>query len=67
MGKKSVFALLVAMALVAAPAMAQQLTGSMSGLVKDNTGIGLPGVTVTITAPVLQGARTTVTRNDGTY
>lgn len=53
MVRKCVLALLVVLALVAAPAMAQQLTGSVSGIVKDNSGVALPGVTVTITAPVL--------------
>jgi hypothetical protein len=67
MVKKSVLALLVVLALVAAPAMAQQLTGSISGTVKDNSGVGLPGTSVTITAPVLQGTRMAVTRSDGTY
>lgn len=66
MVKKNVLALLVVLA-IAAPAMAQQLTGSISGVAKDNTGVGLPGVSVAITAPVLQGTRTVVTRNDGTY
>jgi len=67
MGKRTVVVLLVALALVAAPAMAQQLTGSISGVAKDNTGAPLPGVTVTATSPTLQGARTVVTRSDGTY
>ena len=67
MVKKGVLALLVAFALVAVPATAQQLTGSISGVAKDNTGAALPGVTVTVTSPVLQGSRTVVTRSDGTY
>lgn len=67
MSKRNVLALLVGLALVAAPAMAQQLTGSISGIAKDNTGGMLPGVAVTITAPVLQGARNAVTHGDGTF
>ncbi len=67
MGKRNVLALLVVLALVAAPAMAQQLTGSISGVANDTTGGPLPGVSVTVTAPVLQGSRTTVTRSDGAY
>lgn len=67
MNKRIFVTLLVVMALVAVPAAAQQLTGSISGNVKDTTGAPLPGVTVTITGKVLQGSRTAVSRTDGTY
>src|SRR6478752_3897464 len=57
-------ALLLA-ATVAVPAMAQTLTGSITGTVKDEQGAVLPGVTVTLTGK--QGAQTQVTEANGSY
>src|SRR5919202_6704887 len=57
-------ALLLA-ALVAAPALAQTLTGSITGTIKDEQGAILPGVTVTLTGK--QGTQTQVTDASGTY
>jgi hypothetical protein len=42
-------------------------TGSIAGIVTDNTGAVLPGVTVTVTGPTLQGSRTAVTNERGEY
>jgi len=42
-------------------------TGIITGLVKDQTGMPLPGATVTVTSPVLQGMRTAVTDDIGAY
>ena len=42
-------------------------TGNVFGIVTDNTGAVLPGVTVTITGPNLQGSRTAVTNERGEY
>jgi len=56
--------------LLAGPAAAQNIgktTGSIRGVVKDDTGGVLPGVTVTATSPSLVGGRTVVTGGDGTY
>jgi hypothetical protein len=47
-------------------AFAQQ-TGDITGTVTDNSGAALPGVTCTATSPSLQGTRTSVTSNSGTY
>ncbi len=52
-------------ALMAAPVVAQSLTGSISGTVKDEQGAILPGVTVTLTGK--QGAQTQVTDSTGGY
>src|ERR1017187_6514181 len=52
--------------LVAAGAFAQGTTGALTGAVTQ-AGANLPGVTVTITSPVLQGSRTTVTGEGGDY
>jgi hypothetical protein len=42
-------------------------TGTLSGTVTDQDGLVLPGVTVTVTSPALQGARSTVTDGNGVY
>jgi hypothetical protein len=58
----------VALALLvvsAMPVLAQSLTGSIAGVVKDEQGGALPGVTVTLAGRT--GARTTVTEADGSY
>ena len=47
-------------------AQAQSTNGAISGRVKDRDGV-LPGVTVTIASPNLQGVRTTVTSQTGDY
>jgi hypothetical protein len=57
-------ALLLA-ATVAMPALAQTLTGSITGTIKDEQGAVLPGVTVTLTGK--QGTHTQVTDSTGVY
>ena len=52
--------------LVAAGAFAQGTTGALTGTVTQ-AGANLPGVTVTIASPALQGTRTTVTNGGGDY
>lgn len=54
---------------VSSPAFAQvsATTGSINGKVSDATGSVLPGVTVTITSPAMQGNRTDITGIDGNY
>jgi outer membrane receptor protein involved in Fe transport len=54
--------LLVAAAI---PAVAQTVTGTVEGLVKDEQGGALPGVSVTLTGK--RGSQSTVTENDGSY
>jgi hypothetical protein len=61
---RTVTALLLAAA-VATPALAQSLTGSITGTIKDEQGAILPGVTVTLTGK--QGAKTQVTDSGGVY
>jgi hypothetical protein len=55
-------ALVLAVGVVAA---AQETTGTISGLITDAQGLGVPGATVTVTGP--QGARETVTDGEGRY
>src|SRR6266850_4530583 len=42
-------------------------TGTMRGTVKDQQGLAVPGVTVTVTSPALQGQRVLVTGPDGSF
>ena len=44
-----------------------QTTGGIVGRVTDENGGGLPGVTVQVESPVLQGARVTTTDPDGHF
>ena len=61
--------LIVMAAFVAAAssASAQSTTGTISGRVADSQGLALPGVTVTVTSPNLQGTRTVVSSENGDY
>ena len=61
---RTVAVLLVAAGL-AAPALSQTLTGSITGTIKDEQGAILPGVTVTLTGK--QGSKTEVTDANGVY
>lgn len=54
--------------LLAAPTLAQQQTGSISGRAEDSSGAALPGVTVSIASDnLIGGARTAVTDGQGVY
>ena len=58
---------LALVAAVAALPLLAALDGTMSGVVKDDSGQPLPGASVTVSGPYLQGTRTAVTRGDGTF
>ncbi|MFN3413648.1 MAG: carboxypeptidase regulatory-like domain-containing protein, partial [Thermoanaerobaculum sp.] len=59
--------LLLAFVLLAAPALAQQQYGSIAGTVVDNQQQPLPGVTVTLSGPAMQGTRVAVTDTQGRF
>ncbi|MEO5762337.1 MAG: carboxypeptidase-like regulatory domain-containing protein, partial [Vicinamibacteria bacterium] len=63
------FQLSIAVALLLPlPAFAQgTLTGTISGQVVDPSGLAMPGVSVSLSSPRLQGARTAVTTTHGDY
>src|SRR5437870_10639838 len=61
-----VCATMAALVALAAPVLAQT-TGRLVGTVVDAQGGVLPGVTVTVTSPQLQGANTTVTDANGQF
>jgi hypothetical protein len=42
-------------------------TGTIRGTVRDQQGLAVPGVTVVVTSPALQGSRTTVTNTGGVF
>ncbi|MGH9349928.1 MAG: carboxypeptidase regulatory-like domain-containing protein [Vicinamibacterales bacterium] len=63
-------AFLVILFLPVLPSSAQSVsatTGSINGRVADSSGGVLPGVSVTIASPAMQGARSATTGADGTY
>ena len=53
--------------LAAASAASAATTGTLFGTVADGDGSALPGVTVTVSSPSLQGTRTSVTNAAGEY
>ncbi len=57
---------LTVVAALAAPAVAQMPSGTLTGNVTDGAA-PLPGVTVTVTSPALQGSRSAVTNTNGDY
>ena len=59
--------LILAALLLSAPAAWAQTTGRIMGSLKDAQGAVLPGATVTLTGPALQGAQTQVTDQDGAF
>jgi hypothetical protein len=61
--------LVAALALTLAPTSSAQgiQTGIISGTITTDDGLSLPGATVTVTSPALQGSRTTVTDVNGNY
>src|SRR5436309_13628641 len=58
---------LVAVFLAASAAAQTTPSGSLNGTVADNTGALLPGVTVTISGPALQGTQISITNEKGQY
>ena len=65
---KRLFVLMAVTALSAAPAFGQgNPTGGIQGRITDPDGLALPGVTVTVASPALQGTRTAVSSTNGDY
>jgi len=61
------FLLLSIFPILAGTILSAQTTGTVAGRVTDDTGAGLPGVTVEARGTALQGTQTAITRNDGSY
>src|SRR4029450_7150097 len=67
MGPRTVRLLVLAIFLSAGVARAQSTPGTIRGHIADWQNLVLPGVTVTVTSPSLQGARATVTGENGDF
>jgi len=66
--KKNLFlTLCLGLLLLSSFGLAIEQYGSLSGTVVDESGVGLPGVEVTITGPALMGSRTTITNTAGEF
>ncbi|PYQ46809.1 MAG: hypothetical protein DMF59_20645, partial [Acidobacteria bacterium] len=61
------FRLAVSLLLLLATPVFAQTTGSLTGKIVDANGGSLPGVTVEVKSPALQGTRTTNSQVDGIY
>jgi outer membrane receptor protein involved in Fe transport len=64
---KTALALMTLLYLCDGTARGQSTNGTIRGHVNDAQGLALPGVTVTVTSPNLQGARSAVTAANGDY
>ena len=64
--RHAVLAVLVSACAAAAAAQGVK-TGVLRGAVVDAQALAVPGVTVTVTSPALQGSRSTVSVTDGTF
>jgi Carboxypeptidase regulatory-like domain/TonB-dependent Receptor Plug Domain len=64
---RAIILALVALIATSALASAQQQTGEIFGKATDQSGAVLPGVTVTLTAPILLQPQVAVTSETGTY
>ena len=60
-------ALSVCVLLLVPVAMFAQTTGTVEGTITDQSGAPLPGVSIELSSPALQGVRTAVTAADGRY
>ncbi len=65
-GSALVFLVLVSV-LACTPTAWAQTTGRIAGRIVDSSGGAMPGVTVTVSSPALQGVRSTVTDGSGDY
>lgn len=67
LNRLTVFCLCVTLLSLAAPTFAQEFRGRINGVVTDNTGAILPGVTVTASSPAMIQPQVQVTGTDGSY
>ena len=64
---RNLAAIFLLLLVAAVPAVAQQQYGTVSGTVVDNAGAILPGVTVVLSGPYMQGTRTAVSDTNGRF
>ena len=60
-------ALLLTLALVPMPLLAQEITGTIFGTITDPTGAAIPDATVTVMETATQAARATTTTSAGLF
>ena len=65
-GKVLLFAVIASL-VASIPLIAQENAGTINGRVTDKSDAVIPGVTVTLTSPVIQGAKSAVTDEAGNY
>src|SRR5690349_20001586 len=65
--RRCAFAAFVVCAFLVQFSAAQVTTGTINGRVNDASGAVIPGVTVSLTSPVIQGVRTALTDEAGNY
>jgi outer membrane receptor protein involved in Fe transport len=65
--RRTYAAFVLALSSFVTPLAAQNPTGTISGQVVDSGGLAVPGATVTIQSPNLQGVRTAATSENGDY
>src|SRR5215510_3276771 len=66
-GPGRIICALITVLILSMPLMAQTTTGAVNGRVTDTSDAVIPGVSVTLTSPAIQGARTAVTDEAGSY
>ena len=64
---KTSLGVVVAMLLAVGLATAQTTTGTVTGKVSDSQGLSVPGVTITVESPALQGIVTVFSSENGDY
>jgi hypothetical protein len=64
---KTSLGVVAAMLLAVGIATAQTTTGTVTGKVSDSQGLSVPGVTITVESPALQGILTVVSSENGDY
>ena len=67
MSKRLLLALALLLSVAAGAAAQGNPTGTISGHVVDPDGLPVPGATVTVASPALQGVRTATTSSNGDY
>lgn len=67
MRMRTLFTVLVMLAVAASVSAQGNPTGAIRGTVNDPAGLAMPGVTVTVASPALQGTRTVVTSDNGDF
>ena len=65
--RKTLLAVLAAVFATATTLVAQTTTGTITGRVLDDQGLSVPGATITVTSPVLQGVQTAISSENGDY